>query len=363
MTDDSERLVPARLRRTRRKRGRKPVDALAHEGLFLLLTTLRAANAESLCELFFKKQQVANRTGKRRLKDLVAAGYLAHVRLDGARQIYHLTAKALALTERLQLRAYDTLCVPPADRQAMYCWLRSALWASLSADGYTVGQSGDELHMVRRLLVDSAKRELAKVGAELRADHARVLEELRTSTALKVPVCDACTRCPWRGSLQSARERCPSCHGSTKQAVVQELHRCRTCGAVIALPGAGGAHVEPLSERPCTGKLREIGVVPYDVAWRIAGGRLVVALLFVDNPSRSIEAQVDELPIVCFGQARIPVVLRATDPHSSFDREAMVWATVGRRHAEVTKAFGEKGLGESVMLVEHAPKLQAYFVR
>ena len=95
----------------------------------------------------------------------------------------------------------------------------------------------------------------------------------------------------------------------------------------------------------------------------MAGSRLVVALLFVDNPSRSIEAQVDELPIVCFGQARIPVVLRATDPHSSFDREAMVWTSVGRRHAELTKAFGEKGVGASVLLVGHAPKLQAYYVR
>ena len=69
----------------RRRRARVPVNALAHEGLFLVLANLRAANAQSLFDLYFKRRGVKLRTAMRRLHDLIDAGFLAHVRLDNAR--------------------------------------------------------------------------------------------------------------------------------------------------------------------------------------------------------------------------------------------------------------------------------------
>lgn len=346
----------------KRKRGPVPVNALAHEGLFVVLTTLRAANANSLIELFFRKKGVPRRTAMRRLAELVKAGYLERVRVDGARWIYHLTAKALELTPRLQGLGHTTLHAPPPPRQAAYCWLRSSLWASLEKDGYTVGQNGSALHALRRFFVDSLL-DLLRVAA---AAHERdvlngALQFLRASEALKLPAGDACSRCAWSGVVRDGVARCPTCKSATKKVLVEHHLRCRICKAIVS-DASVHAHGTPLhADKGCGGALREVGVIPYDIAWRRIGDRNEVILLVVDNPSRSVEAVVDELPFVCFEQPVVPMILRSTDPHSRFDRTAKKWAAVGQRRAELMKAFGEKGRGDSVILLDYRDDLQAYY--
>lgn len=357
-------LIRRSMKPKRKKRGRVPLDALAHEELFALLTTLRAANGGSLVQLFFRKRKVAHRTAMRRLAALVAAGYLGHVRLDGGRWIYHLTEKALALTPRLRLLGHRTLCVPPTERRAMGCWLRAALWASLVKDGYSVGQDGSALHALRRFHVDALlDRVKSATTAADRASADWLLQAVRTSEALKFPVRAACGRCGWRGPAFGAL-RCPSCKAATSQEIVEHQFRCRVCDVVVqdaSVLKSDGAVLH--DGKPCDGALRQTGVVPYDIAWRKKGERYEVILLVVDNPNRSIQDEIDELPFVCFGQESTPLILRSTDPHSRYDRKAKTWATVGERRAELVKAFGEKGLGDSLILLDYRPELQAYFHR
>jgi hypothetical protein len=351
-----------RLTKRKRKRGRVPVNALAHEGLFAVLTTLRAANADSLIELFFRKTGVPRRTAMRRLADLVKAGYLERVRVDGTRWVYHLTANALELTPRLQRLGHTTMCVLPPPRQAMYCWLRSSLWASLAKDGYTVGQDGRALHALRRFFVDGLLDQLRVAATAGERDVLNgALRFLRASESLKLPLCDACSRCEWRGVVRDGLARCPSCNGATTKAIVEHRLRCRICKAIASDAGVHTRGVLLHGAKDCGGALREVGVVPYDIAWRRVGDRYEVILLVVDNPTRSVEAQVDELPFVCFGQPPVRVILRSTDPHSRFDRTGKKWAVLGQRRAELMKAFGNKGHADFVIPLDYRPELQAYY--
>jgi hypothetical protein len=159
--------------RKRRKRKRVPVDPFAHEELFVLLTTLRAANAKSLFELFFKRRKVPWRTAMRRLHQLVAEGYLGHLRLDGARCVYHLRTPALSTSARLRSRSISSTTDPPPEQQAMYCWLRSTLWASLSEAGYTIGQSANDLHALRRYMLDTMTASLDAMDSASRFSASR----------------------------------------------------------------------------------------------------------------------------------------------------------------------------------------------
>jgi hypothetical protein len=226
-----ERPEPARARKAR---GRAPVDALAHEGLFLLLTILRAANAESLFDLYFKPHGVKWRTAMRRLHDLVAAGYLAHFRLDNGRCVYHLTEKTCSLTPNLALRAHSALYSRLPDRQAAYCWLRSTIIARLTAIGYVVGNDPAALLALRRFLIDSNNDYLKRRESE------------------------TCKRC--LGLLRQNNELRPT----ATELDLGYRFVCRKCGA----EGVVGEHPHAKTNAICVGPLRVGPACMFDIAWK-----------------------------------------------------------------------------------------------
>ena len=346
---DIKNLMLARARARRRKR--IPVDALAHEELFVLTTTLRAANAASLYEMFFKRKKVAHRTAMRRLHELVDAHYLGHLRLDGARWIYHLTPKSLDLTPRLRLRAHASLAVAPPDRQAMYCWLRSSLWAALMTEGWTLGRSGRELQAVRRFLLDGLNERLKRAPQD-RVTIAETSRELRAADGLRVPFIATCSPCSWTGTNM----RCPNCRTPAKTRLLDARVVCRACST------PAGTLASRCSK--CGSETREDDVVPYDIAWKRTGAHYDVVILLVDDPSLSVKAQLDALPFFSSLQPRLWMILRSTDPHSIFDRREMKLLSVGRRRAELVAAFADGGdAAPHAKVLDYRPDLQAYFAR
>lgn len=84
----------------------------------------------------------------------------------------------------------------------------------------------------------------------------------------------------------------------------------------------------------------------------------------MDNPSVPLERQLDGINKVCFGDPLLPMIIRAVDPRSAFEREAMKWVEIGRRHAAFKKAFAPLGrLHGRVREIDFRSDLQAYVVR
>jgi hypothetical protein len=306
---------------------------IAFEALFILLANLRAANAASLFELYFKPTKTPLRTAMRRLSDLVDAGLLANLRLDGARRVYHLTEKALALPV-MEKWAHASLATRPPDRQAMYCWLRSALFAALTADGWRVGNDTSALFALRRCCIDALEDARSEANQDRqRAWLSKTLDEMRASPALSV---------------------------TQIEQLVGHRWRCRACGAARVTR----EHANAVTRAPCAGKLRAVPATPLDIAWRARGKAYEAMVLFIDNPSLPLDRQLEDLNAVCFGEPSIKVIVRATDPRSEFDREGLRWSIVGRRHAELNKALGVDGaLHTKIVVVDYQPALQAYVRR
>ena len=322
-------------RRRRERRARVAVDPLAHEGLLLLLANLRAANAETLFDLFFGCRGTKWRTAMRRLHDLVEAGYLAHLRLDNARCVYHLTEKACALTPNLELRAHSALYTRPRDRQAMYCWLRSKIFAKLIDAGYHVGNDPPALYALRRFLIDhieaALKRSASSDGNWLLESK---LEMLRRGDTLDV---------------------------SRQELLFGYRTKCRECGAERVL----AEHWNPETKARCDGRLRAASASVLDIAWKKIDGRYQAMVVFIDNPTLSLEAQLEMLRIVTPGVPVLPVIVRSTDPRSRFDVTRSEWIEFGPRHAQLNKAFAQQcGMfGGEIDIVDPWPTLQAYPVR
>ena len=269
----------------------------------------------------------------RRLKDLVDAGYLGHLRLDGARCVYHLTPKALALTPAIESRAHAALAGAPPDRQAMYCWLRSTLYALLTADGWTVGNDGAALYALRRFLIDTLEDELTEASVPARRELQQIIAARRASQVLTVTQNDMLTGRRW-------------C--------------CGRCGRVLREPRA---HQLPHFDLSCDGSFRAVPVAPCDIARRKRGASMEAMLLFIDNPSLPLERQLDALPLSS-SPPRLRMILRATDERSRFDRARMKWERKGGRHVELAKVFADDGrLGRLVTLLEYRPEIQAYNAR
>lgn len=209
----------------------------------------------------------------------------------------------------------------------------------------------------RRVPVDPGMNGKSRYSAE------HSLKYMRKCEMLAVPVCLACSSCSWRGPHRKEHP-CPSCKGTTTPVYAQWSYRCRSCDAKLLLPSAALHARADDPQLQCGGELRELGVVPYDIAWRKRGDAHEVVVLVVDNPSRSLEVQVDELPLICHDSPRLPVILRSVDPRARFDRAAMKWVSVGPRHAELMKIFTDPlKRAQYVTLVDHRPEIQAYCAR
>jgi hypothetical protein len=93
--------------------------------------------------------------------------------------------------------------------------------------------------------------------------------------------------------------------------------------------------------RSCSGASRQVDYLPFDLAWRQTGGRYEVQILLADNPYRSLQAQLDELPLRVIGQPRVPLVLRSSDDGTVFDRASGRYAVKGPRFRALARAFHE----------------------
>lgn len=341
--------------------------AAAHEPLLVLLSTLRAASAASLHALYFRDLPdfQSKRSAYRVLGVMAKRGLLARQSLLQARAVYRLGHAAFTWCERVAARARDSFRHEMPEHQAAYCWLRSALWAALAGDGYHVGRGQDELRVLRRFLVDKQQAAVAAATAAERAARATALVALRADASLIPLFRSRCGCCGWSGELNRAAPSCGACRGAVSHRLSERRFLCVRCGLVsdVAAP-----HVSARDKsRRCAGTLRETDHLAVDVAWRERGGSTEVVLLFVDDPTRDLEDQLRELPLRVRGQPRLPIVLKTTDPKSTFDRQRCTWAATGERHRALLRAFTESGmrglfpLETTSTVVDIAPALQLRF--
>lgn len=318
-----------------RASGKAPHAELALE-LFMFLAEVRAANAESLHVLFFAAKGVPFRTMMRRLAALVKTKHLARMRLRGSRSIYRLTAKSFALVRAKRPASNEILRRRPAERQADYCWLRSCLCASLTKDGYCVGRTTEAQVTLRRSLLDAPRPLIGNDALALLVAQ-RTGEELRAHPALRPVFRCTCAQCGWRGRLMESAKICPRCRKATETSLAKEVFKCAACES---LRDRLGVHEDPRRrDAVCGGALKRIDPLPFDVAWRKRGGRREVLIVFIDNPSRSLEAQLAELPLGIDGQPRVDVILRSVDPDSQLGSDGKTWLSVGLRHRALLRAF------------------------
>lgn len=358
---------------TRRRPLGSPGDARelvrAHEPLLLLLATLRAAGVQSLRTLYFSKLPGApGRTEAHgALASLVAHGVLARQEMLLARSIYRLGARALKYSPRVRSRVSDVVRRPLPETQAAYCWLRAAVWAELARRGYHVGRGPEELAALRRFLVDMQRMALEHAAPSDRSAAARVLEALRSLATLTPLFRTRCTSCTWAGPLNRPASGCPRCHGAVTHALSERRFRCLRCATVSDVPGPHSP--TGASATRCDGAMREIDHLAFDVAWRRRGQNQDVLLVLVDDPGRSLGVQLRALPLRIGGQPRVPILLRTTDPDSSFDRVSGTWITQGERHRALLRAFAAAGdrrafpYAMTTTVVELCPELQLRFSR
>lgn len=315
--------------------------------LFLLIGELRGASAQHLHALFFARRYEDRDTGKpiserstrTRIAALVDDGHLARVEIPGTRRVLlQLTERgrtafpvvANALTEHVRK--------PLPSEMAAWAWQRAALWAALTEDGYRVGRDVAALRALRRDLVDrqQARVEGAKEKTE-REKAEKVLRELRSSALLTPWTAVSCPKCGTKLPLleRPQSSRC-ACGGTFQQRVIETPHSCASCGARAE---HFGAHVDERVGNTCGGRLRPVQALPFDVAHRVVDGRHDVLVLLVDNPRRSVESQLDELPLRFLGQPKVRLVVWPSDDDSAYDIDAGEWAAMGPRLRALRRAF------------------------
>jgi len=319
-----------------RRRARELAEE--HEALLVLLTTLRAASAQSLRTLYFERppRYGSERDAYRQLARLVAHGLIAKQNAPSSRSLYRLASAGLSLSERVRARATDAMRKRVPDSEAGHCWLRSALWAELVERGYVVGRGQQELVALRRFLIDKQATRAAGKDAEA----TRVLAALRVEPTLTPLFRSHCARCEWASDVSRALRSCPRCAGSLAQSLSERRFECPRCGAVS---DRDEAHESKRHGGQCTGAVREIDHLSFDVAWRASAKGREVLLVFVDDPAVSLDVQLRALPLRIVGQPRLSIVLRTTDPSSVFDRATGQWTAMGDRHRALVRAFSEDG--------------------
>lgn len=334
----------------RPKRTKKCVfDPAPYRRLFHLFRFLRAASAEALDELFFKRafphQCVRNRY--RRIERLVDEGYMTRLRLPGSRIVYILTRSSLAMFADAGIYAPETLRRPPTAEVGGCLWLHSNLRAEHERQGFKVERGPMAAHALRRFMLSSP------VVAE------QVVRAVHADDGLRPPATDGCLRCGFRASFGVRPPMCP-CASGVRPILLAAKFKCRSCGAIAEAAGPHGW---------CDALMEEVDVVPVDVAWRKVDGRYDVRLLFVEHPARSLAAQLREIPLKHVGAMKVPVVLRSTDPDSRYDRKNHVWLAKGPRHQQLERAFSEDARDETLpffktaRVIDVLPDLQLHIMR
>jgi len=338
-------LTPRTARRRRRKGQRDDYLACAHEQLFLMLATLRAASAEALHTLYFAEHPdggASLRATYRWLAALEAAELLERQVIHGKRGVYRMTHRAYTSSPRVMRRATDRFrhAMPPAI--AGYAWMRASIWAEPKNRGYRVGRGRDELRATRRFLIDNQKARVAMLEGPERRRAEHVLETLRSDPTLTPLFRSHCGACGSYGPLNQALTACAHCGAKPSQVASELRFECPECGRVS--DGDDSEHESARDKRrKCTAALRETDHVLFDVAWREGPAGMEVTLIVVDDPGRTIPEQLNVLPLRVAGQPIVPVVLRTTDENSVFDSIAGTWIATGARHRELLRAFSEDG--------------------
>lgn len=320
----------------------------AYEELFMLLGELRCASVAQLHELFFKplvaraSQSLSLRSTYNRIATLQKHGYLKSYAITGTPHVVlHLSEKARLTFPHVASAFGHTVRKPPTNDIAAWAFTRAALWAALTADGFTVGRDLHALLALRRNLVDRQRAQVEALSGPERVLAERTLEELRSAPLLSPLAFVSCEACGRRGKVGvgSTKMPCPSCAGALRSELVAVPHQCAACGYVGAKPEP---HKNPSTRAPCPGLMKQRPYLPFDVAYKKGkgdGDSYEVLLPLVDNPMRSIQKQLEELPLRFLGQPRLKVILQPSDNDSIYDLDSGSFTVIGPRFRQLIRAF------------------------
>ena len=317
----------------------------AYEELFMLLGELRSASVAQLHELFFRpvlkrtSHPLSLRSTYNRIATLQKHGYLKSYAITGTPHVVmHLTEKA-RVTFPLVASAYGhTVRKPPTNDIAAWAFTRASLWAALTTDGFTVGRDLRALTALRRNLVDRQRARLEMLSGPKRAEAERTLQELRSAPVLSPLSFVRCKDCGRRSKVGvlNTNVPCPSCAGALKSELVAVPHQCVACGYFGPKPEP---HKNPSTRAPCPGTMKARQYLPFDVAFKKEGSSYDVVLPLVDNPMRSIQKQLEELPLRFLGQPRLKVILQPSDDDSVYDLDQGSFTVIGPRFRQLIRAF------------------------
>ncbi len=322
-----------------RRRKYVPPDELLP--LFRAVASYRALTVPHAHRLVFATHDGgrAMRTTRERVQTLVSHGFLGVLTLPARPPVrfLHLTRSAFTRWPALEALVTDNARKPPPAELAAYAWHRAALAVSARADGFKVGRDIGALTALRRSLLDRQQARVAGGPSVQQGEAGRVLQSLRQLPLLQPWSTSVCQGCGLELAVNVEAPRfCPECGSSFRRHVVAMPHACARCGLQSE---RGGAHT--VDGAPCTGTLRLVDYLPFDLAWRKSAAGHEVRVLLADNPYRSIQTQLDGLPLRVVGQPKLEVVIRPADDGSVFDRATATFAVRGPRYRALLRAFSE----------------------
>ena len=323
----------------RRSRRYIPNDDLAP--IFHLVGRMRVVTVPHLHELVFKSHGDgrALRTTRERIQTLIAHKYLKAFSLPARPPIrfVYLGPASYARWPELQFLFVPSAQKAPPMPLSMYAWQRAALAVSFTQKGYRVGRDLSALTALRRNLID---RQLAKVEASTGRDRESgkiIVNRLRALPLLQPWVTYECSQCGHELPLGSPKQsRCLECGGDMTVQVVTQPIACAQCG-MKSVQAFSMLH----QQTKCNGTLRAVDYLPFDLAWRRHCGRYEATILLVDQPYRSVDAQLAELPLRLYGQPKLDIVLRPSDDGTTFDPQTGTYAVKGHRFRRFVRTLCE----------------------
>lgn len=307
--------------------------------LFRAVASYRALTVPHAHRLVFATQAGgrALRTTRERVQTLVTHGFLGVLTLPARPPVrfLHLTRAAFTRWPALEVLVTDNARKPPPADLAAHAWHRAALAVAARADGFEVGRDIRALTALRRNLLDRQQVRIAAAPNAQAGDAGRVLQGLRQLPLLRPWTTNVCDGCGLELAVNVDAPRfCAECGSTFRRHVVATPHECRRCGLQSE---RGGGHAA--EGAPCSGTLRLVDYLPFDLAWRRSATGHEVRVLLADNPYRSIQTQLDELPLRIVGQPKLEIVIRPADDGSVFDRASSTFAVRGPRYRALLRAL------------------------
>lgn len=266
------------------------------EDLLTAVARYRCLSSEQASRLLFwtKKQTTS------RLRRLLLARLLVSRRLPGTpRIVYFLTARAFTALPRLS-EFYSRSILKFNAASALAAWQRAEAVAHFVTSGWRVERDYLALRALRSDIL-------------ARLNNNAVRDVLLTHNAL-------------------ADHR----HGDG--SVLFSPYRCPRCGYVAAKPER--PHVPSLGRPACIGRMKRSTFTLYDIAHRPNNAEPPFILL-VDNPYRSVRAQLEELPVTASNYDRVSrtvhyqpsvrVLFLPSEDGSLWDPARCSWLTKGPR--------------------------------